>query len=119
MATLAEIKRRIRELTLDPAQGSAAELQRLRAEGFRLRRSRRRDDAASRSVAQRAAAEPSEGRDWRGLTEEDRRALETWPPELRAKVGEGAMSRVIVPGLRDDPGGYGARSDATRRSAWR
>lgn len=83
------------------------------------RRSRQRDDTPSRSVARRAAAEPSEGRDWRGLTEQERETVETWPLELKARVGEGAMSRVIVPGLREDPGGWGARNDARRRSAWR
>lgn len=32
-----------------------------------------------------------------GLTEADRAALETWPPELRARLYDRALTRQILP----------------------
>ncbi|NUQ96253.1 MAG: hypothetical protein HOY79_06700 [Streptomyces sp.] len=45
------------------------------------------------------------------LTEADRAAVASWPPELRARLSRSAMSRVIDRSTLDDPDGWGTRSD--------
>lgn len=81
-----EIKRELRELGRRPdAPGAAGRLQRLRAEYRRLV-SAHRAPAAERPVTPIP-----------GLSEQDAAAVATWPPELRARLRGGSMSRVLVP----------------------
>lgn len=80
------IKRRLRELAADPGQpGAAAEVQKLKGALRRIQSAERAPDPAP-TVAP-----------VRGLTEADRAAVETWPPELRARLHDGALTRVILP----------------------
>ncbi|WP_055491020.1 hypothetical protein [Streptomyces sp. TP-A0356] len=102
-----EIKRRLREIARDPsAPGVAAEAQRLAAEYRRLQVA---DRAARPEPADEPAVAPLDG-----LTEADREAVKTWPPELRARLSRSAVSRVIDRSTLDDPGGWGAKNDARR-----
>ncbi|MGW3022463.1 hypothetical protein [Streptomyces sp. NPDC001221] len=74
------IKRELRELARRPdAPGAAQRAQRLTAEYRRLV-SAHRAPAAAPTVADKDAA-----------------AMATWPAELRARVQDGALSRVLVP----------------------
>ncbi|WP_432019154.1 hypothetical protein [Streptomyces sp. 1222.5] len=100
---LKTIRRRLRELAADPGQpGAKAEAQRLRGELLR-QRGRTGDEGAP---ADEPTVAPLDG-----LTEADRAAVETWPPELRARLSRSAMSRVIDRSALDDPGGWGAKND--------
>lgn len=84
-----EIKRELRSIARAPGEPGAAErAQRLTAEYRRLL-SADRAPAVSRPVAPPTVAEA------------DRAAMATWPPELRARVLDGALSRVILPWGRD------------------
>ncbi|WP_329334652.1 hypothetical protein OG252_07520 [Streptomyces sp. NBC_01352] len=77
------IKRRLRELAADPGQpGAAAEVQRLKGA---LRRLSRPEPPARPAPEPAPAADP------------DAEAIATWPPELRVRLQQGAMSRVIAP----------------------
>ncbi|MFG2639286.1 hypothetical protein ACGFX8_37745 [Streptomyces sp. NPDC048362] len=97
---LKTIRRRLRELAADPGQpGAAEEAQRLTAEYRRLQ-------SAQRAPEPEPTVAPLDG-----LTEADRAAVKTWPPELRARLSRSAMSRVIDRSTLDDPGGWGAKND--------
>ncbi|WP_405773407.1 hypothetical protein [Streptomyces sp. NBC_01538] len=50
-----------------------------------------------------------------GLTEADQAAVDTWPPELRARLRDRALTRQIMSWHRDDPGGYGMRNALRNR----
>lgn len=80
------IKRELRDISRAPdAPGAATRAQHLTGEYRRLL-------SASRTpAAERPVAPPS------GLTEQDAAAMATWPAELRARVQDGALSRVLVP----------------------
>ena len=58
----------------------------------RVWRSRRRDTAVKARTSEEPAVAPA-----RGLTEQDRAAVESWPPELRERLRNGALTRVILP----------------------
>jgi hypothetical protein len=80
-----EIKRELRGIARWPdAPGAAARVQRLRAEYRRLV-SAHRAPASEKSVAP-----PS-------VREEEAAAMATWPPELRARVRDSALTRVVLP----------------------
>ena len=77
-----EIKRRLREISRDPAfPGAAEEMQRLTGGYRRLSRP---------APAPRAEREPEP-------TDPEAAALATWPPELRARLRNRALTRVILP----------------------
>lgn len=81
-----EIKRRLREISRDPgAPGAAEEAQRLTGEYRRLSRPERAP------VAERSEAP------LKGLSEADQAAVDTWPPELRARLNGASLGRVILP----------------------
>lgn len=82
------IKRELRDIARAPdTPGAASKVQALRGEYRRLVSAHRAEPvAAEQPVA------PSSG-----LTEQDAAAMATWPAELRARVRDGALSRVIVP----------------------
>ncbi|KQX63433.1 hypothetical protein [Streptomyces sp. Root1310] len=63
----------------------------LTAELKRARRRRRRTLSAPPPAAERSVAPVQ------GLTEQDHAAVDTWPPELRARLHRGSLSRVISP----------------------
>lgn len=69
-----------------PDTGRVAELT---AELKRARRRRRRTLSAPQSPATVAPL--------KGLTEADQAAVDTWPPELRARLHGGSLGRVILP----------------------
>lgn len=76
------IKRRLREIARDPgAPGAADEAALLRGEYRRLSR----PEAQPRPAADPAPADP------------DAAALATWPPELRARLRDRALTRSILP----------------------
>ncbi len=80
-----EIRRELRSIKRNPtADGAAQRAQRLSAEYRRL--SRPQTPGPSAPVAPVT-----------GLTEEESAAVATWPSELRARVNDAALSRVIVP----------------------
>ncbi|WP_435208708.1 hypothetical protein [Streptomyces sp. bgisy034] len=80
-----EIKRLLREISRDPsAPGAAAEAQRLTAEYRRLSRPQRAP-AVSRAVVEPKVSDP------------DAEAIATWPPELRNRPRDGALTRLILP----------------------
>lgn len=79
------IKRRLREIKRDPSAAVAGEVQKLSAEYRRLLSAERAPDPAT-PVA--------------GLTEEEAAAVASWPAELRARVNNAAMNRVIAPWVR-------------------
>lgn len=80
-----QIKRRLREIRLEPsAAGAAAEAQALRAEYRRL-------VSAHRAPATDRPAAPPTVRD------QEAAAMATWPPELRARVRGAALTRVVLP----------------------
>ncbi|WP_328976399.1 hypothetical protein [Streptomyces canus] len=88
------IKAKLRELAANPGQpGAAAEVQRLKGHLRRLTRTPQpaadREPEATRS---RSVVDPATG-----LTEADRAAVETWPPELRARLHDRALTRQILP----------------------
>lgn len=85
-----EIKRRLREIKRDPASSEPDEAQHLTAEYRRLQ-SAERDPAAEpeRTLSDILLSD--------GLTEEERAAVETWPPELRARLHDHALTRQILP----------------------
>ncbi|MEU7579144.1 hypothetical protein AB0B50_16260 [Streptomyces sp. NPDC041068] len=81
-----KIKRRLREIAADPGQpGARAEVQRLRGS---LRRARDTTARPERRIV------PDE-------VDQDAEAIKTWPPELRARLGSYALTRVILPWGRD------------------
>lgn len=83
-----EIKRELRELGRRPdAPGAAGRVQALRGEYRRLVSAHRAEPVA----AERPVVPPS------GLSEQDAAAMATWPAELRARVQDAALSRVILP----------------------
>ncbi|MFG2349451.1 hypothetical protein [Streptomyces phaeochromogenes] len=88
-----QIKKRLREIARDPgAPGAAVEAQHLTAEYRRLQSAER--DPASADRPERTLSDtllPD------GLTEADRAAVETWPPELRARLHNHALTRQIMP----------------------
>lgn len=83
------IKRRLREIKRDPSSAETGEVQRLTAEYRRL-------VSAERAPEPTAPVAPVTG-----LTEEEAAAVATWPSELRNRVSEGALTRVILPWGRD------------------
>ncbi|MFD8392532.1 hypothetical protein ACFV2N_25885 [Streptomyces sp. NPDC059680] len=94
-----QIKRRLREINRDPSSAAPGEAQRLTAEYRRLQ-------SAQRAPEPEPTVAPRDG-----LTEADRAAVKTWPPELRARLSRSAMSRVIDRSTLDDPGGWGTKND--------
>ncbi|PZH16777.1 hypothetical protein C1I97_06070 [Streptomyces sp. NTH33] len=103
-----EIKRRLRRLRpgIRAGQpGASEEAQRLMGEYARLE-GHQPAPAADRPEP---ADEPTGG-----LTEAEREAVKTWPPELRARLHRSAMSRVIDRPAVDDPGGWGVKNDLRR-----
>ncbi|WP_030674901.1 hypothetical protein [Streptomyces cellulosae] len=86
-----EIKRRLREIKRDPASAEPGEAQHLTAEYRRLQ-SAGRDPAADRPAPTLSDTLVSDS-----LTEEERAAVETWPPELRARLHDRALTRQILP----------------------
>ncbi|MER5397553.1 hypothetical protein [Streptomyces sp. NPDC002599] len=100
------IKAKLRELAADPGQpGGRAEAQRLRGALRRLAHPEPEEEPADRAPAEpertlsRPVVDPADG-----LTEADRAAVATWPPELRNRLRDRALTRVILP-WRD---GYGS-----------
>ncbi|MEV7342897.1 hypothetical protein [Streptomyces sp. NPDC093544] len=93
-----EIKRRLREVKRDPASAEPGEAQRLTAEYRRLQSADRAPEAddPERTLSDSLVTD--------GLSEADRAAVETWPPELRARLHDRALTRQILP-WRD---GYGS-----------
>ncbi|WP_328779941.1 hypothetical protein OIE52_37605 [Streptomyces canus] len=84
------IKAKLRELAANPGQpGAAAEVQRLKGH---LRRLTRTPEPAAETTLSRSLVAPADG-----LTEADRAAVETWPPELRARLYDRALTRQILP----------------------
>jgi hypothetical protein len=104
-----------RELDQDhPDEGRLSELiaELERATGGRPRLGRRRGrEGISGGISQEALLEVSD--------EPDAEAIKTWPPELRARLGRSAYSRVIDGRPVDDPGAHGQRNDLRRWSPWR
>ncbi|WP_030314001.1 hypothetical protein [Streptomyces sp. NRRL B-3229] len=86
-----ETKRRLREIKRDPASAEPGEAQHLTAE-YRPLRSAERDPAADRPERTLSDTLLPDG-----LTEADRAAVETWPPELRARLHDRALTRQILP----------------------
>lgn len=76
------IKRRLREIKRDPSSALAGEVQKLSAEYRRLLSAERAPDPTT-PVA--------------GLTPQEAAAVATWPSELRARVNDAALNRVISP----------------------
>lgn len=83
------IKRRLREIKRDPTSATAEEVQRLHGEYKRLQQTERAPEPTT------PVAPVS------GLTEEEAAAVETWPSELRARLDEASLTRVILPWGRD------------------
>ncbi|MET7738914.1 hypothetical protein [Streptomyces sp. NPDC005385] len=79
------IKRRLRAIKRDPSSAKPGEVQRLTAEYTRLQQE------------EKAPKPPTPSTPVGRLTEEEEAAVSTWPPELRARMQQGAMSRVILP----------------------
>ncbi|MFF7749807.1 hypothetical protein ACFZCP_11225 [Streptomyces sp. NPDC007971] len=53
-----------------------------------------------------------------GLTEADAEAIETWPPELRARLNQSACSRVIDrESSASEPDNWGVKNALRRRGA--
>ncbi|MEV0483749.1 hypothetical protein AB0I69_24470 [Streptomyces sp. NPDC050508] len=112
------IRARLRELKAHPDRpGAAAEAQRLAAAYRRLQ-------SAGRSSGPEAHEEPAQGRSRApvpvpdGLTEADQAAVETWPPELRARLNESAFNQVVDRASSvSDPDNWGAKNDLRRRGA--
>ncbi|MFG2373706.1 hypothetical protein ACGFY9_19805 [Streptomyces sp. NPDC048504] len=86
-----EIKRRLREIKRDPASAEPGEAQRLTAEYRRLQSADRAPADRERTLSD-TVVDPTDG-----LTEADRAAVETWPPELRARLHDRALTRQILP----------------------
>ncbi|MFG2729472.1 hypothetical protein [Streptomyces canus] len=105
------IKAKLRELAADPGQpGAAAEVQRLKGALRRLTRTQSAEPIRARE------REPEPVPD--GLTEADAEAIETWPPELRARLNESAFSRVVDrASSASDPDNWGVKNDLRRRGA--
>lgn len=83
-----EIRRELRTIGRRPdAPGAAARIAELRGEYRRLLSADRAPDPAPA----RSVAPPS------GLTEQEAAAVATWPAELRARVQDAALSRVLLP----------------------
>lgn len=81
-----EIRRELRDIARRPNEpGAAARIASLRGEYRRLTTAGRRTPAASRPVAPPTVAE------------EEAAAMRTWPPELRARVRNAALSSVLLP----------------------
>ena len=89
-ARLKEIKAELRAMLLAPGGRHASRAQRLTAEARRLKTSLksapRKEPAAEKPVTPVP-----------GLSEQDAAAVATWPPELRARLYGGSMSRTILP----------------------
>ncbi|MET7570802.1 hypothetical protein ABZT04_20230 [Streptomyces sp. NPDC005492] len=108
------IRARLRELKAHPDRpGAAAEAQRLTATYRRLQ-----------SAERGSPAEPAQGRERApepvpdGLTEADAEAVETWPPELRARLNQSAFNRVVDrASSANDPDNWGVKNDLRRRGA--
>lgn len=82
----------------------------------RLWRRRRRETAARAQSATKHERAPEPVPD--GLTETDAEAIETWPPELRARLTESAFNRVVDRASPvSDPDNWGAKNDLRRRGA--
>ena len=78
-----------------------------------LRRLSRTQSTAS---APRVQREPEPVPD--GLTEADAEAIETWPPELRARLNASVFSRVVDRASSvSDPDNWGVKNDLRRRGA--
>lgn len=81
-----DIKQELRDIARRPdGPGAAARVASLRGEYRRL------VSAHRAPVPERSVAPPS------GLTEQEAAAIATWPAELRARVLDGALSRVLTP----------------------
>ncbi len=81
---------RRREIKRDPTSAEPGEAQHLTAEYRRLSR----PAPADRPERERTLSDsllPD------GLSEADRAAVETWPPELRARLLDHALTRQILP----------------------
>lgn len=88
---LKAIKRRLREIKRDPASAAPGEAQHLHGEYRRLQAADRTPAGPERTLSA-SVVNPADG-----LTEADRAAVETWPPELRARLHDGALTRQILP----------------------
>ncbi|WP_020133909.1 hypothetical protein [Streptomyces sp. 351MFTsu5.1] len=93
-----EIKRRLREIKRDPASAAPGEAQHLTAEYRRLQSAERAPaaDQPERPLSDTLLPE--------GLTGADRAAVGTWPPELRSRLHDRALTRQILP-WRAEPDG--------------
>ncbi|WP_158694479.1 hypothetical protein [Streptomyces canus] len=85
------IKAKLRELAADPGQpGAAAEVQRLKGALRRLPRTQpEKAQSAERTRSDTLLPD--------GLSEADRAAVETWPPELCARLHDHALTQTILP----------------------
>jgi hypothetical protein len=84
------IKRRLREIRRNPTvDGAAEEIARLTGELRRL------------VSAERAPEPTTPVAPVTGLTADEAAAVETWPSELRARLDEASLTRVILPWGRD------------------
>ncbi|MGW1063336.1 hypothetical protein ACWD4F_02265 [Streptomyces aureus] len=92
------IKAKLRELAADPGQpGGRAEAQRLRGALRRLAHPEPEEPADRAPAGPERTLSASVVNPADGLTEADRAAVETWPPELRARLHDGALTRQILP----------------------
>lgn len=83
------IKRRLRAIKHDPTTAEPGEVQRLTAEYRRL-------------VSAERAPEPSTPvTGATGLTAEEAAAVATWPVELKNRLEDAALTRIILPWGRD------------------
>lgn len=89
---LKAIKRRLREIKRDPGSAAPGEAQKLHGEYRRLQSADRAPADQPEATLSRSVIDPADG-----LTEADRAAVETWPPELRARLRDRALTRQILP----------------------
>ncbi|MET9392434.1 hypothetical protein ABZY20_18885 [Streptomyces sp. NPDC006624] len=81
-----EIRRELRDIARRPNEpGAAARVAALRGEYRRL------------TTAARRAPEPSRPATPPTVAEQEAAAMKTWPPELRARVRDAALTRVVLP----------------------
>ncbi len=83
------IKRRLREIKHDPSSAGPGEVQKLTAEYRRI------------VSAERAPEPTTPVAPVTGLTADEAAAVETWPSELRNRLDDAALTRVILPWGRD------------------
>ena len=81
------------------------------ANELRVELRRRGREGISGEISQETSREVSD--------DPDAEAIKSWPPALRARLGQSAYSRVIDGRPVDDPGAHGQRNDLRRWSPWR